>query len=71
MDMNWKSAADIWMKKSQDGSYSKRASACYNTALAFYMMGDLNLATKWLDRADQFGTPSLSPGLRKRIEARK
>ena len=70
-DMNWKKAADIWMKKVNDGSDTKRACACYNTALAFYMMGDLNLATKWLDRADQHGTPSLSPGLRKRIEARR
>lgn len=70
-EMNWKRAADIWMKKVNEGSYAKRACACYNTALAFYMMGDLNLATKWLDRADQLDTPSLSPGLRKRIEARK
>ena len=70
-DMNWKKAADIWMKKVGDNSYTKRACACYNTALAFYMMGDLNLATKWLDRADQYGKPELSPGLRKRIEARK
>ena len=71
MEMNWKQAADIWMKKVGDGSSTKRACACYNTALAFYMMGDLNLATKWLDRADQLGTLSLSPGLRKRIEARR
>ena len=70
-EMNWKKAADIWMKKVNENSYTKRACACYNTALAFYMMGDLNLATKWLDRADQYGTPGLSPGLRKRIEARK
>ena len=70
-DMNWKAAADIWMKKVNENSYTKRACACYNTALAFYLMGDLDLATKWLDRADQLGTPSLSPGLRKRIEARK
>ena len=70
-DMNWKRAVDIWMKKANEGSTSKRACACYNTALAFYMMGDLDLATKWLDRADEFGTPTLSPGLRKRIEARR
>jgi len=57
--------------KVYDSSYGRRASACYNTALAFYMLGDLNLATKWLDRADEYGTPSLAPGLRKRIEARK
>ena len=70
-EMDWKEAADIWMRKAGSGSDSKRACACYNTALAFYMMGDLNIATKWLDRADGFGSPSLSPGLRKRIEARK
>ena len=70
-EMKWKQAADIWMKKVNDNSYTKRGCACYNTALAFYMMGDLNLATKWLDRADQYGQPDLSPGLRKKIEARK
>jgi hypothetical protein len=70
-EMKWKQAVDIWMKKVNDSSYTKRGCACYNTALAFYMMGDLNLATKWLDRADQYGKPDLSPGLRKRIEARK
>ena len=70
-EMKWKQAVDIWMKKVNDNSYTKRGCACYNTALAFYMMGDLNLATKWLDRADQYGKPELSPGLRKRIEARK
>ena len=70
-DMQWKKAADIWMKKINDNNYTKRGCACYNTALAFYMMGDLNLATKWLDRADQYGQPDLSPGLRKKIEARK
>ena len=70
-EMKWKKAADIWMKKLDDNSYTKRACACYNTALAFYMMGDLNLAIKWLDRADQYGKPDLSPGLRKKIEARK
>jgi hypothetical protein len=35
------------------------------------MMGDLNIATKWLDRADGYESLSLSPGLRKRIEERK
>ena len=70
-EMKWKQAADIWMKMVNDGNSAKRACACYNTALAFYMLGDLNLATKWLDRADQVAMPDLSPGLRKRIEARK
>ena len=68
---DWKEAADFWMTQIQAGNYEKRACACYNLALAFYMMGDLDIATKWLDRADQLQSLSLSPGLRKRIEARK
>ena len=70
-EYQWRKAADIWMKKVSEGSDTKRACACYNTALAFYMMGDLRLATRWLDRADEHASLSLSPGLRKRIEARK
>ena len=70
-DYRWKEAADIWMKLVNANNYEKRACACYDLALAFYMMGDLDLATKWLDRADQNASLSLSPGLRKRIEARK
>ena len=67
----WKKAADIWMGKMNVRNEEKKACACYNTAVAFYMLGDLNLATKWLDRADTLYDLALSPGLRKRIEARK
>jgi hypothetical protein len=67
----WKSAADIWMKKVNDNNVTKRACACYNTALSFYMMGDMNLATKWLDRADAHSVLDSSRSLRTRIEARK
>ena len=70
-DYHWKRAADIWMKHVSDNNYTKRGCACYNTALAFFMMGDLDIALKWLDRADTYASLSLSPGLRKRIEARK
>ena len=70
-DMDWKKAADKWMKKINEGSDTKRACACYNTALAFYMMGDQKLATKWLDRADGYMNLEHSPALRTRIEARK
>lgn len=70
--LDWHRAAEKWMTMlgSLNGA-EKQACACYNTALAFYMMGDLNIATKWLDRADGLTTLSLSPGLRKRIESRK
>lgn len=67
----WKKAADLWMKKVNDGNATKCACACYNTALAFYMMGDQNLATKWLDRADTCAKLEYSPELRSRIDARK
>lgn len=70
-EYQWKRAADLWMKKVSAGDATKRACACYNLALAFYMMGDLRIATKWLDQADTLAELSLSPGLRKRIEARK
>ena len=70
-ESHWKRAADIWMKKTGDKNYTKRACACYNTALSFYMLGDQTIATKWLDRADTYAELSLSPALRKRIESRK
>ena len=70
-EYQWKKAADIWMGMMNLRNNEKRACASYNTAVAFYMLGDLNLATKWLDRADTLAELSLSPGLRKRIEARK
>ena len=70
-EYQWKRAADIWMKKVNDNNATKRACACYNTALAFYMMGDQNLATKWLDRADGYASLEFSPELRQRINARK
>ena len=70
-EFRWKEAADIWMGMMKVKSVEKKACACYNTALAFFMLGDLNLATKWLDKADSLSSLALSPGLRKRIEARK
>jgi hypothetical protein len=70
-EYQWQKAAEIWMQKVNDNNITKRACACYNTALAFYMMGDQKLATKWLDRADGYMNLEHSPALRKRIEARK
>ena len=70
-ETRWNKAADIWMRLVKTGNRDKCACACYNLAVAFYMMGDLSLATKWLDHADQYASLALSPGLRKRIEERK
>ena len=70
--LDWHKAAEKWMKMlpTLKGS-EKKACACYNTALAFYMMGDLDIATKWLDRADGLCSLSLTPGLRSRIASRR
>lgn len=70
-EYRWPDAVKIWMKEVGSSNEEKRACACYNIALAFYMMGDMNLATRWLDQADQALPLALSPGLRKRIDARK
>ena len=70
--LDWHKAAEKWMKMFPGlKGDEKKACACYNTALAFYMLGDLDIATKWLDRADSLASLSLSPGLRSRIQSRR
>ena len=64
---HWTQAVDLWTPFLKSRDYQKRACASYNIAVAFYMLGDYELALRWLDQADRFGKPSLSPGLRKRI----
>ena len=68
---DWKSAIDIWMKYLKVKDQLKSACAAYNIATASYMMGDYELATRWLDYADENADLLVSPGLRKRIDARK
>ena len=64
---HWKEAVDLWTPFLKSRDYQKRACASYNIAVAFYMLGDYELALRWLDQADRFGKPALSDGLRKRI----
>lgn len=45
----------------------KAAHACYNMAMTFYLLGDMQLAAKWLDEAEKMEEVSLVPELRKRI----
>ena len=68
---DWKAAMDIWMKYLKAKDPLKSACAAYNIATASYMMGDYELATRWLDYADENADLLVSPGLRKRIDARK
>ena len=45
----------------------KAAHASYNIALCFYLMGDLDLASRWLDEADKLENVSKTGALRRRI----
>lgn len=52
-DDRWADAAKIWMEIASDSKNNlRRASACYNTAIASWLLGEKALAIKWLDRAD-------------------
>ena len=62
-------AISIWEKFLKKGNELKAAHACYNTAMAFYLMGDMDLATRWLDEALKFENVEAAPVLRKRIAA--
>ena len=58
------------MKLLETNNTLKRSCAEFNIATACYMLGDNELALKWLDRSDEDYPVSLSSGLRKRINAR-
>lgn len=67
----WKDAMDIWLELSDTNDRLKRSCAAYNLALASYMLGDYDLATRWLDRSDKDNKLPMSDTLRKRIDGRK
>ena len=48
----------------------KKAHECYNIAMCFYLLEDMELATKWLDMAEKMENISQAPTLRKRIAAK-
>lgn len=70
-EYRWHDAIDVWMSLLDTGNYDKRSCAEYNIATAFYLLGDYDLASKWLDRSDSDKVISLSKGLRARIEAKR
>ena len=71
VNFKWEEAIKLWMGLLTTRSRERKASAEYNIALGCYLLGDLELATKWLDRADKDCPLTLSPQLRKIIEAKK
>lgn len=66
----WKEAMDIWFELLNTNDVLKRSSAAYNISVACYMLGDFELAAKWLDRSDSDTVLPFSDALRKRIKAR-
>lgn len=66
----WKEAIDDWLKLVDTGNEQRRACAEYDIALGCYMLGQYELALRWLDQADADYPISLSGTLRKRIEER-
>ena len=58
-----------WEPLVKEGSSVKRACACFNLAQAFYLLGDYNISSRWLDEADKLETLSQVPALRKRLAA--
>lgn len=67
----WKDAMDIWIGLLDTRDMLKRSCAEYNIAVACYMLGDYDLAEKWLDRSDSDNKLPLSDAMRKRIDSRK
>ena len=70
-DFRWHEAITQWMKLLDTNSLEKRSCAEYNIATACYLIGDLDLALKWLDHSDKDYPLALSKGLRTRINSRK
>ena len=72
LDGKFAAAIDAWAPFVSSGNYREQSCACYNIALAFYLLDDVDLASRWLDQADALDDALvLSAGLRKRIDARK
>ncbi|MCF0175869.1 MAG: hypothetical protein HUJ94_03450 [Bacteroidales bacterium] len=67
---DWKAAVSGWMGLLKTRNLQKRACYEYDIALGCFMLGQNKLAGEWLDRADADYALALSPGLRKRIDAR-
>lgn len=70
-DYRFDEAIKLWIKLLDTNNMLRRSCAEYNIAMACYLLGDIPLAEKWLNRSDEDYPLSLSAGLRKRIEAKK
>lgn len=69
-DYKWNEAMMVWISLLDTNNTMKRSCAEYNIATACFLMGDNELALKWLNSSDEDYPISLSKALRKRIQAR-
>lgn len=67
---DWKGAMDIWIELLDSRDILKRSCAAFNLSVACYMLGDVLLASEWLDRSDADNKLPISDAMRKRINAR-
>ena len=70
-DMKWADAMKIWMAKADTGDMRKSSSAAYNCALGCFILGDYDLAERWLDYSDSVYRITYSSTLRNRLDALK
>lgn len=62
----WSEAMTVWMDIAAEAKNPvRRAAACYDTAIASWLLGQKALAIKWLDRADAFSVLDESKSLRR------
>ena len=69
-DYKWNEAMKVWISLLDTNNTMKRSCAEYNIATSCFLMGDNELALKWLNSSDEDYPISLSKALRKRIQAR-
>ena len=69
-DYKWNEAMKVWISLLDTNNTMKRSCAEYNIATACFLMGDNELALKWLNSSDEDYPISLSKALRKRIQPR-
>ncbi|MCI6327154.1 MAG: DUF6340 family protein [Bacteroidales bacterium] len=69
-DYKWNEAMKVWISLLDTNNPMKRSCAEYNIATACFLMGDNDLALKWLNSSDEDYPISLSKTLRKRIQTR-
>ena len=68
-DGNFAKAVQGWEPLVKNGSNLKRACACFNMAQVFFLMGDYDISSRWLDEADKLEDLGQVPALRKRLAA--